>query len=44
MVETAEVAGGVAGYDDIAAAAFAQLADDDTARKPAPPVTTMRRP
>src|ERR1700733_10181127 len=33
MVETAEVAGGAAGYDDIAAAAFAQLADDDTAQE-----------
>src|SRR5271163_3671783 len=33
MIETAEVAGGAAGYDDIAAAAFAQLADDHATQK-----------
>src|ERR1700729_968785 len=37
MVETAEVARGTAGDDDVAAAPFTQLTDHDAAHKPCPP-------
>src|ERR1700722_6431903 len=36
MVEAAQVASGAAGYDDVAAAAFAQFADDDAPEEAGP--------